>query len=261
MRLEIKNFFFWNNCLTVYTYQDSSPGAGGGVTVRIGNLSICILFVFITQGAFADAVIDEARELMGQQQAEAAFALLDPLEEERSGDPEFDYLLGIAALDSGNVTRAIFALERVLIVEPGNDVARAEIARAHFLVGERETARREFQTARQSGAAPTEAIQLIDKYLELLERARPPAELGTTVSGYIDVTLGYDSNVNSATDEDSVVIPAFAALAALNPAFGGPFPLSANAREIEQGFAQVAGAVNVVHAFGKAGASSAARAG
>ncbi len=102
------------------------------MTLHIGNLSICILLVLIAPTAFADAVLDEARALMGQNKAAAAFALLDPLEEDRSGDPEFDYLLGIAALDSGEFTRAIFALERVLAVEPGNDIARAEIARAYF---------------------------------------------------------------------------------------------------------------------------------
>ena len=214
------------------------------MTLHIGNLSICILLVLIAPTAFADAVLDEARALMGQNKAAAAFALLDPLEEDRSGDPEFDYLLGIAALDSGEFTRAIFALERVLAVEPGNDIARAEIARAYFLVGERGTARLEFQTVRQSAGAPARALQVIDKYLELLERARPPTELGTTYAGYVDVTLGYDSNINSATDQKAVLIPVLA------PIFGGgPFPLPGNASEIDHGFTTVAAAVDVAHAF------------
>ena len=158
MKPETQIFFLWNNCLTVYTYQVSSHGDGRGVAVRIGKPSLCILFVFLTHDAFADAVIDEARELVSSGQTQAAFALLDPLEAERSGDPEFDYLLGFTALDTGHPMRAVFALERVLAVEPTHDLARAEIARAYFIMGERATARKEFQTVRESASAPAEAL-------------------------------------------------------------------------------------------------------
>ena len=208
--------------------------------MRIGNLSICILFVFLTQDAFADAVIDEARELLSRNQTEAAFALLDPLEAERSGDPEFDYLLGFTALDTGHPMGAVFALERVLAVEPTHDLARAEIARAYFIMGERATARKEFKTVRESAAAPAEALQTIDKYIDLLERAQPPTALGTTISGYVDVALGYDSNINSATDESLLALPLLG---------GVQFQLSDNAVENCHGFAKVAGGVDVSHAF------------
>ncbi|MFN0186977.1 MAG: hypothetical protein ACKVQR_24460, partial [Aquabacterium sp.] len=58
--------------------------------------------------AAADSVTDEARRLLNAQQAKAAFELLSPLESQRAGDPSFDYLLGIAAIDAGHPTRAIF---------------------------------------------------------------------------------------------------------------------------------------------------------
>lgn len=51
---------------------------------------------------------------MDAGEAAAAFALLEPLETSRAGDPEYDYLFGIAALDSSNPSRAVFALERVV---------------------------------------------------------------------------------------------------------------------------------------------------
>lgn len=80
MKPDIQFFVLWNICLSVCTCQVSGPGDGRSVTVRIGKVSICFLFVFVTSGAFADAVLDQARELMGRQQAAGAFALLDPLE-------------------------------------------------------------------------------------------------------------------------------------------------------------------------------------
>ncbi len=76
------------------------------------------------------------RARMEAHDPQGAFALLDPLEIARAGESAFDYLLGIAALDSGHVTRAIFALERVLAVQPQNNLARAEIARAYLIAGE-----------------------------------------------------------------------------------------------------------------------------
>lgn len=102
-------------------------------------------------------------------------------------------------------------------MQPRHGLARAEIARAHFLLGERELARQNSETVQQSPGAPAEALVTIEKYLELLESSRAPTALGTTISGYIDVTLGYDSNVNSATDKDAVLISVLA------PFFGGAF--------------------------------------
>ena len=62
--------------------------------------------------AFADEVLDKARDLVNQKAAKAALDLLVPLEGTRAGDVEYDYLLGLAALDAGDPQLAIFALER-----------------------------------------------------------------------------------------------------------------------------------------------------
>src|SRR5574341_400922 len=117
-------------------------------------LGLALFTASITAGA--DEVTDRAKRLLAQQQAKEAYALLAPLEEKRAGDPEFDYLLGIAALDAGEPERAVFALERVLALQPNNALARAEIARAYFIMGERETAKREFQAVREQ-PIPSEA--------------------------------------------------------------------------------------------------------
>ena len=44
----------------------------------------------------------------------------------------FDYLLGVAALDNGYISEAIFSLRRAIAVEPGFSGARMELARAYF---------------------------------------------------------------------------------------------------------------------------------
>ena len=98
--------------------------------------------------AAQDATLDEAKQMMARRDATGAYALLKPLEDKRAGEPDYDYLLGIAALDLGRGTEAVFALERVLAVNPQHPHARAEIARAYYLLGEMETARREFEAVK-----------------------------------------------------------------------------------------------------------------
>src|SRR6266705_279216 len=154
---------------------------------RTTVIGVAALFLLLQSLAFADQITD------------------------RAGDPEYDYLLGIAALDSGERERAVFALERVLAVNPNHAQARAEIARAYFEMGEKENAKREFENVRASN--PPEAVkQTIDRYLSTLE-AGP-----TRFSGFVELGFGHDSNVNSATSANQIAIPALGGIvAALAP--------------------------------------------
>ena len=167
----------------------------------------------LSLSALADQALDRAKQLLEQKQPTQAYELLLPLEAQRAGDPDFDYLLGIAALDSGHRERAIFALERVLAVQPDNALARAEIARAYLAVGEKDTARREFEAVKRE-PIPAAARATIDRYLSAIKAAET-----TQVQGYIELGLGTDSNVNSATSSSQIALPSFGGLiATLNPA-------------------------------------------
>jgi outer membrane protein len=155
----------------------------------------------MTTCAFADALTDRAKQLLRDRQHREAYNLLLPQEPSRAGDPEFDYLLGIAAIDAGDPERGIFALERVLAVQPNNHVARAEIARAYLAVGERDAARREFETVRRQ-QIPEDAKTSIDRYLSAIASADV-----TQIRGYLEAGFGYDSNVNSATSNSQIAVP------------------------------------------------------
>jgi tetratricopeptide (TPR) repeat protein len=166
----------------------------------LGTVLVAIVSIAFAQ----DASLERARQLLQSKQPKAAYALLSPLEQERAGDPQFDYLLGIAALDAGQLTRAVFALERVLAVQPDHPQARAEIARAYFLMGENRAAREEFEAVKQN-RPPEQVSSTIDKFLDALdarERAR-----GTGLTGFLEATLGHDSNANAATATTSFAIP------------------------------------------------------
>jgi tetratricopeptide (TPR) repeat protein len=163
--------------------------------------------------AWADATLDKAKGLLAQKNPKAAFELLLPLQSQRAGEIEYDYLLGIAALDAGDAQQAVFALERVLAVNPNYLQARAEIARAYFVLGERDSARREFEAVKAAGGQiPPEARESIDRYLSAL------APQQTEFKAYIELALGYDNNTNSATSKSTIALPAFGgAISQLNP--------------------------------------------
>jgi len=172
----------------------------------VAAFAAVVLFVLQSQ-AFADEITDRARRLIEQKNPKAAYELLRPLESRRAGDPEYDYLLGIAALDSGEREQAVFALERVLAVNPNHVQARAEIARAYFELGEKENARREFTTVRSSNP-PEPVKQTIDRYLSALDAG------ARRLNGFLEVGFGHDSNVNSATATNQIAIPALGGIVA-----------------------------------------------
>lgn len=142
-----------------------------------------------------DATLKQALSLAESGAGQQAFEMLEPQEVQRSGDPDFDLVLGIAANQAGHYTRAIFALERVLMIAPNNARARAELGQALYSVGDNAGAKVMLGQAKEQGI-PTEAARTIDQLLQTIERIE--AEAKSTTRGYLEATVGYDNNVNSA---------------------------------------------------------------
>ncbi|HEX4329916.1 MAG TPA: tetratricopeptide repeat protein [Burkholderiales bacterium] len=171
-------------------------------------LFACALLFLASTGAHAqDATLARAKALIDAKKGQEAFALLDPLEDSRAGDPDFDYLLGIAAIDSGHLTRGVFALERVIAVKPNFPEARAEIARAYFLMGENRAAREEFEAVKASNPPPA-VVSNVNQFLDALQ-ARESVRNVTGINGYLEFGYGYDTNANAATTAGAFAIPAF----------------------------------------------------
>jgi len=172
-----------------------------------GRVLFASALLCISLAAAADAVTDRAKALLQRGDAVGAYKILQPLEPQRAGDPDFDYLLGIAALDAGAPERAVFALERVLAMQPENLQARAEIARAYLAMGEREAAKREFEAVR-ARQVPAEVRVTIDRFLSAIAAAE-----STRIDRYLELAFGYDTNVNSATPGSTIAVPALGAAA------------------------------------------------
>jgi tetratricopeptide (TPR) repeat protein len=153
----------------------------------------------VSVAADSDALAN-AKTLIAAGKFKEAYNLLEPLESEHSGDVDFDYHLGVAAVESGNTTRGIFALERVLATNPNHTAARSVIAKAYFRSGETETAKNEFNNV--LGQQPTpELANAIENYMAAIDKS---LGLTTTFGAYLDFAFGHDSNISSATSASSV---------------------------------------------------------
>ena len=139
------------------------------------------------------ALLARAQTLLSSGQARNAYDLLNEKAGLYAGIPQFDYQLGIAALDAGLPGRAILALERVLALEPNHLQARAEIARAYLVNGETESARRQFELV-AAQKIPAEVRQVIDGYLAGIAKAQSAGSAQTAITA--ELGIGYDSNVN-----------------------------------------------------------------
>lgn len=199
------------------------------------NALVMLMLVSPTGVLGADADLQKAQELMNQGRPRDAFALLDPLEDARAGDVEFDYLLGISALDSGRADRATLAFERVLAVNPNFAGARLDMARALFQLGDLPRARTEFETVLGQNP-PDQARSVIAQYLDAIEKAEKAKN--RRVSGYLEFAVGKDDNVNNSTSIGTINVPALGNL---------PFTLSPTNVKTGDNFKTLAGGIDFAY--------------
>jgi outer membrane protein len=193
------------------------------------------MWIFSTATPIASAAeaanhpaIQQAETFIQANDFEGAYQALLPLEKQYAGHLEFDLLLGNAAVESGHYTQGMFALERVLVIDPNNALARAKIAKAHFFLGEVASSKTEFNYLLNQNPS-AETAKAIEKYLSAIDKAMG---LSTTYHGFLETGLGWDSNVNSATGANTISVPVFGGL---------NFTLADEAQKKSDAFFNVAG--------------------
>ena len=181
------------------------------------------------------SLLADARAALAEGRADDAYARLEAAAPRHAGDVGFDYLLGLAALDSGRPGAAVIALERVLATDPAHLPARAEIGRAHLALRELDAARRELETVARSPLPPA-VRDTVERYLDTVVRLgeRQPAWIVQ-----LEANAGHDDNVNFGSSFGEWVLADGRALV--------PLPSS---RPRESAFAAVAAAVTRVAPIG-----------
>jgi hypothetical protein len=191
----------------------------------------CGLALAFAQAAIA-APADDIKALVDKGNSAAAYALGKKHPEEL-GKPEFDFYFGVAAIDSGHAGEGVLALERYTINFPRNVQARLELARGYFILGDDLRAREEFNEVLKTSPPPA-VVANIDRYLDAI-RARESA-YRTTAGVFVEVGVGYDSNINGGVTSANVVLPNFG-LVTIAPA----------GVKINSTFGQLTAGANVVH--------------
>lgn len=174
------------------------------------------LFFAQTSQASADFNLETLQTLFKTYQRQAAYNYANQYITQQEGEPFFDYLYGVSAIDSGHASQGVFALERVLLVFPEDHVARLEMARGYFILEEYARSREEFEVV--MATTPPPAVQeTANRYLDAI-RIRE-ARYRTTSNGYIELGFGSDSNINSGVDDNNPLIPPGSTSAAQDDSF------------------------------------------
>ncbi len=190
--------------------------------VSAGLVLVALLLATTARGA---STAEEIQKLLDSNAAGRAYDLgLKQLATE-AGDANFDFAFGLAAIQVGHPEQAVFAFERVLLQFPENDRVRLEFARAHFVLGNYAEARTQFEIVltHKPPENVRERVQLFLAKIREQEVAVRPV-----VHGYLALRAGHDTNVNAATADTTVGVPAL-----------GVVTLAANAIELAGNFAEL----------------------
>ncbi len=123
---------------------------------------------------------------------------------EGEGDPRFDLYYGLAAIDSGSTSEGVFALERLLTLQPESHQARLGLVRGYYELGQYGRSRKELHTL-LAGAPPEEIRQQAEQYQSrVLQRTTSSRASGGL---YAELGVGYDNNINSGAADRSVFVP------------------------------------------------------
>lgn len=155
----------------------------------------------VSQPLLAD--VSQLKALVDAQRFEEAYQYSLSVMPEYEGDPAFDLQYAIAAIDSGHVDEGMFALERVLLVQPKNQQARLEKARGLFLLGRFAGAQTLFNAVKET-RPPAAVIARIDSFLALI--ASHNAFPATRFSHSVALFAGFDDNINSAPEAQTNIV-------------------------------------------------------
>ena len=196
-------------------------------------LAQAIVAVPMAASAQSKPDLARARSLILQGKGAEAWAMLEPYEFRLAGQPDYDYLLGVAAIEAGHPARATLALERVLAVNPNHAAARLDMGRAYFALGDYDRAKVELEDVLAHDPPPA-ARDTIERYLAAIKVRRRRAG-APRVTGYVEASIGHDSNVNAGVSQGTLFLPLF----------GANFTLVPSATQQDDDFRTVGGGIDV----------------
>lgn len=167
---------------------------------------MCVYLVASTLGFSSTAFAGEIsllKKMFDQGDYQQAYATALEFLDQYEGDPAFDLQYGIAAIDSGHISEGVFALDRVLLIEPNNGLAKLELARAYYMLGQFEKSKLLFEQVK-SLSPPDNVLTRINQYLAQIDQATSVPS--TRFTSFVELLAGYDSNINSGPGGQTTVV-------------------------------------------------------
>lgn len=157
--------------------------------------------------AGADKQVQQAQVLVQSGKFKEAYELLQPLEFELAGNLQYDYLLGVSAVNAGKPDRATIALERIVATNPDYGDAQQWLAIAYFQSGDMERAKREFNVVLSKNPSP-QVKNTASQYLAAIRQQEEAKELAEKKAhqpylvGMVELGVGRDGNILPAPPND-----------------------------------------------------------
>jgi tetratricopeptide (TPR) repeat protein len=162
-------------------------------------LILLLALPFVARAASVDAVLDwpalnaDVQRLQAEGHSGQAFSLLLSVENQLSGTPDFDYALGVLALEVGQYGLAQVSLERVVLVSPNHAGAWLDLAIASYKLGEVDAAQQIIRHIEENFNPPA---PLRDQ----LNQVKKQLTVGSIAQGWhggVIASYGYVQNPNS----------------------------------------------------------------
>ena len=210
------------------------------IAILLSFLSFSLINTFTYAASETDNVISQMNEMIAQGQYAQAYTLGQASLFDLEGDPEFDFLYGLAALESGRPDEAVFAFERIAYIYPDQQRVKLELARAYFTSNNLTAARTLFNEVLASDPGPNVSAN-IQAFLDLIEQRENA--VSSTFTWYVNSNIGSDSNINSATELGVIDTPI------------GDVELSPSGQSIDDNFMDLGAGFNYNYPFNKNGAA------
>ena len=166
-----------------------------------------VILCLLTQGTALAAsltekeLLNQASQLIKEKRADEAYKMLQPYESSKAGRPGYDYMLGVSAMESGDLSNAVFALQRAVAMKPDFVGAKMDLARSYYKLDEMREAKQEFQSILKF--KPSSRLkEVVNLYLSNIQRKQHKSTPKGRTSVSVGYGLGYDSNANSAPHID-----------------------------------------------------------
>ena len=146
-------------------------------------------------------LLAEGQTMMDALQFDSAYTHYSKVVRDYPDSIEANFMLGMSAFNTKRYPHAMMAYERALTLDPNLDRVRLELGRTYFVMGQYNSAKREFENV-LAHRPPSTVEEKIRQFLTAVDSA----EKRFWINGFVSLGVMHDSNANAGVDSDQIVL-------------------------------------------------------